>query len=345
MALVLNDRVQETCSSPGTGAVTLLGAVNGFQTFSAGVGNGNTCYYCIADQGGTNWEVGLGTYSSSGNTLTRTTPYSGSSATPVNFSSGTQSVFVTYPAEKKVILDAANNATALGTVSSGTWQGSTIGVSYGGTGVTTSTGTGNVVLSDSPALVTPNLGTPSAVNLTNGSALPLTTGVSGKLPTANGGTNLSSFTTNGAVYATSTSVLTTGTLPITSGGTGVTTSTGSGANVLNTSPSLNTPKISVSTLGFGSLSFSSANTTNAAQVRAYELSTGNGSLQFYVATSASPVEYFRITSTGAFGLSGANYGNSGQVLTSAGSSAAPTWSTPSGVSQAKATGITLIFSI
>lgn len=223
MALVLNDRVQETCSSPGTGAVTLLGAVNGFQTFSAGVGNGNTCYYCIADQGGTNWEVGLGTYSSSGNTLTRTTPYSGSSATPVNFSSGTQSVFVTYPAEKKVILDAANNATALGTVSSGTWQGSTIGVSYGGTGVTTSTGTGNVVLSDSPALVTPNLGTPSAVNLTNGSALPLTTGVSGILPTANGGTNLSSFTTNGAVYATSTSVLTTGTLPITSGGTGQTT--------------------------------------------------------------------------------------------------------------------------
>lgn len=232
MALVLNDRVQETCSAPGTGAVTLLGAVTGFQPFSSGVGNGNTCYYCIADQGGANWEVGLGTYASGGNTLTRTTPYAGSATTPVNFSSGTQSVFVTYPAEKSVNLDATGNVSALGTVSSGTWQGSTVGVSYGGTGVTTSTGTGSVVLSDSPALTTPNLGTPSAVNLTNGTALPLTTGVSGVLPTANGGTNLSSFTTNGAVYATSTSALTTGTLPIASGGTGQ-TSASSAFNALS----------------------------------------------------------------------------------------------------------------
>ena len=99
MALVLADRVQETCSAPGTGAVTLLGAVTGYQTFSAGVGNANTCYYCIADQSGANWEVGLGTYSTSGNSLARTTPLSGSAATPVNFSSGTQNVFVTYPAE------------------------------------------------------------------------------------------------------------------------------------------------------------------------------------------------------------------------------------------------------
>jgi hypothetical protein len=210
MALVLNDRVQETCSSPGTGAATLLGAVTGFQTFSSGVGNGNTCYYCIADQGGANWEVGLGTYSSSGNTLTRTTPYSGSAATPVNFSSGVQTVFVTYPAERKIIQDASGNVTALGTVSSGTWQGSTVAVAYGGTGVTTSTGSTNLVLSNSPTLVTPNLGTPSAVNLTNATALPLTTGVSGVLPTANGGTNLSSFTSGGVVYASSTSALATG---------------------------------------------------------------------------------------------------------------------------------------
>lgn len=106
MPLVLSDRVQETASAPGTGAVSLLGAVLGFQPFSTGVGDGNTCYYCIADQGGANWEVGLGTYTASGNTLTRTTPFAGSSATPVNFSSGTQTVFVTYPAEKTVNLDA-----------------------------------------------------------------------------------------------------------------------------------------------------------------------------------------------------------------------------------------------
>lgn len=336
MALVLNDRVLETCTSPGTGAVTLLGAATGFQTFATGVGNGNTCYYCIADQGGANWEVGIGTFSVTPDTLTRTTPLAGSSTTPVNFSSGTQSVFVTYPAEKKVILDASGNVSALGTVSSGTWNGSTVAVSYGGTGVTTSTGSGSVVLSNSPALTTPNLGTPSAVTLTNATGLPLTTGVSGILPTANGGTNLSSFTSGGAVYATSTSALTTGTLPVASGGTGVTTSTGSGSVVLNTSPALTTPTVNVTTLSSGSITYSAQNTTYVAQIKGYEVSTGNGSLEFYVGTSASPVEYFRITSTGAFGLSGANYGSSGQVLTSSGSGAAPTWSSPSGSTKAQA---------
>jgi len=230
MALVLNDRVQETCTSPGTGSVTLLGAVAGFQTFASGVGNGNTCYYCIADQGGANWEVGLGTYSTG--VLTRTTPYAGSSATPVNFSSGNQAVFVTYPAEKSVNLDASGNVSALGTITSGVWNGSTLPVAYGGTGVTTSTGTGDNVLSTNPVFTTPNLGTPSAVNLSNGTALPLTTGVSGVLPTANGGTNLSSFTSGGAVYATSTSALTTGTLPIASGGTGQVTA-GAAFNALS----------------------------------------------------------------------------------------------------------------
>ena len=223
MALVLADRVQETCTSPGTGAVTLGGAVTGFQTFLSGVGDGNTCYYCIADQGGANWEVGIGTYATSGNTLTRTTPISGSAATPVNFSSGTQTVFVTYPAEKSVNLNASGNVSPLGTISSGTWEGTTVAVLHGGTGVTTSTGSGDNVLSTNPVLTTPNLGTPSAVNLSNATALPLTTGVSGVLPTANGGTNLSSFSSGGAVYATSTSALTTGTLPITAGGTGQTT--------------------------------------------------------------------------------------------------------------------------
>lgn len=105
MAFVLADRVQETCSSPGTGAVSLLGAATGYQTFSSAIGNGNTCYYTIADQSGSNWEVGIGTYATSGNTLTRTTPLAGSAATPVNFSSGTQNVFVTYPAERAVSTD------------------------------------------------------------------------------------------------------------------------------------------------------------------------------------------------------------------------------------------------
>lgn len=111
MALVLADRVQETCSSPGTGSVSLLGAVSGYQTFSTAIGNGNTCYYTIADQSGSNWEVGIGTYSTSGNSLARTTPLSGSAATPVDFSSGTQNVFVTYPAERAVSTDNTSTLT------------------------------------------------------------------------------------------------------------------------------------------------------------------------------------------------------------------------------------------
>ena len=104
MAFILADRVRETSSAPGTGTVTLLGAVTGYQTFSASIGANNTTYYVIADQSGTNWEVGLGTIGSGGTTLARTTVLSSSnSGSLVNFSSGTQDVFCDYPAEKAII--------------------------------------------------------------------------------------------------------------------------------------------------------------------------------------------------------------------------------------------------
>ena len=80
-----------------------------------------------------------------------------------------------------------------------------LGVTYGGTGVTTSTGSGNNVLSTSPTLVTPILGTPTSVTLTNATGLPLSTGVTGTLGTTNGGTGLTSFTANQVFYASSTS--------------------------------------------------------------------------------------------------------------------------------------------
>jgi hypothetical protein len=106
MALVLADRVQETTTTTGTGTVTLLGAVQGFQSFSA-VGNANTTYYTIAGQGTTEWEVGLGTYTSSGTTLSRDTVLgSSNSGSLVNFSAGTKNVFVTYPAAKAVWTDS-----------------------------------------------------------------------------------------------------------------------------------------------------------------------------------------------------------------------------------------------
>ena len=102
MALVVADRVKETTTTTGTGSVTLAGAALGYQTFAV-VGNGNTTYYCIAGQGTSEWEVGIGTYSTTGPTLARTTVLSSSNSNnAVNFSSGTKDVFVTYPASYSV---------------------------------------------------------------------------------------------------------------------------------------------------------------------------------------------------------------------------------------------------
>ena len=110
MALVVKDRVQETSTTTGTGTFTLAGAVTGFQSFSA-IGDGNTTYYAIV--GGSEWEVGLGTYTSSGTTLARTTILESSNGgTAVNFSAGTKNVFVTYPAEEAVYQDASGDAYA-----------------------------------------------------------------------------------------------------------------------------------------------------------------------------------------------------------------------------------------
>jgi hypothetical protein len=98
MPLVVKDRVKETTTTTGTVTVTLAGAVTGFQSFSA-IGNGNTTFYTIA--GGDEWEVGIGTYTSSGTTLSRDTVLSSSnSGSKVNFSAGTKDVFVTYPASR-----------------------------------------------------------------------------------------------------------------------------------------------------------------------------------------------------------------------------------------------------
>ena len=100
MALVIADRVKET-TTVTTGTATLLGAVTGFQSFAV-IGDTNTTYYCIAGQGTNEWEVGVGTYASSGTTLARTTILSNSSATQpsaLTFSAGTKDVFVTYPSE------------------------------------------------------------------------------------------------------------------------------------------------------------------------------------------------------------------------------------------------------
>jgi hypothetical protein len=134
MALVLADRVKETTSTSGTTDFVLSGASTGFQTFAAGVGANNTTYYAIAD--GADYEVGLGTLSSDGLTLARTTVLQSSNAdAKVSFASGSKQIFVTYPADKAVLTDASQTLT-------------------------------NKTLT-SPTLTTPALGTPSALVGTN----------------------------------------------------------------------------------------------------------------------------------------------------------------------------------
>ena len=152
MALVLKDRVQQQGSANTTVSFTLTVTVPGFQDFTS-IGDGNTTFYAATDVSG-KWEAGIGTYSTAGPTLTRDTILSSSNSGSAETFSGTVNIFVTYPSEKSVNLDASGNVSALGTITSGTWQGATVGVSYGGTGVTSSSGPNSVVLRDANGNVT-----------------------------------------------------------------------------------------------------------------------------------------------------------------------------------------------
>jgi hypothetical protein len=134
MALVLKDRVKETTTTTGTGTVTLAGAAAGFQSFAA-VGDGNQTFYAIVDSASGAWEVGVGTYTASGTTLSRTTVVSSSNAgSLVNFGAGSKDVFVTYPSSRAVYLDAAGSAVTtldIGTLGTSTANITTANITAG----------------------------------------------------------------------------------------------------------------------------------------------------------------------------------------------------------------------
>jgi hypothetical protein len=160
MALVLADRVRETTTTAGTGTITLLGAVPSCQSFAV-VGNGNTTYYTIVAYTGTEYEVGIGTYTSSGTTLSRDTVLASSNGgSLVNFSAGTKDVFVDYPAGRAVYEDAAGNVDGY-PITGGTINNTVIGGTTSAAGTfTTLTATGQTSLggaagSESLRILTP----------------------------------------------------------------------------------------------------------------------------------------------------------------------------------------------
>lgn len=181
MALVLADRVQETTTTTGTGTVTLAGAVSGFQSFAA-VGDANTTYYTIAGQTTSEFEIGIGTYTASGTTLSRDTILTSSNSNlAVNFSAGTKNVFVTYPASRSVYV----NGTTITPTNSGI-----LPVASGGTGLTAGTSGGIPYYSSTSALASSALLTQYGVVYGGGAgATPVATaaGTTGQVLTATTG--------------------------------------------------------------------------------------------------------------------------------------------------------------
>lgn len=287
MPFIIADRVRETSTTVGTGSIALDGAVTGYQSFDAVLDTADTTYYTIADQGGANWEVGIGTFTSP-STLARTTILSSSNGgSIVNFGAGTKDVFISLPASRTVqSVSAGTTGLTPSTDSFGAVTlGGTLAVTNGGTGATTA-----------PNALT-NLGAVAKAGDTM-------TGVLGVVAGTVSAPGLAfSGDTNTGIYSPAAD-----TVAIVEGGVEA-LRINSNAQAEFTAGTAGLPSVTTTGDTNTGIFFPDADT---------------------VAISTNGAEDFRIGPAGQIGLQGANYGTSGQVLTSNGPSAAPSWQSPAG---------------
>jgi len=241
MAFITADRVKDTSTTTGTGNITVSGSAPfGYRTFSTVLSVADTFYYAIQGQSTAEWEIGVGTYASTNQFARTTVLASSASGSAVSFSSGTKNVFITLAATRTLQLGPSDTPTA-GSVPYGT--GSTLAYTAAGTSgqFLKSNGSG------APTWVTASgTGTVTSIDVSGGTTGLTTSGgpvttlgtitIAGTLATANGGTGGTATPTAGTIpYGTGTalaySAAGTAGQVLTSGGAGTptwTTVTGTG---------------------------------------------------------------------------------------------------------------------